>query len=133
MLLFMLMLQQAGYVAGLSDIEIRVTCVEFGRFAVLPCPILSAGSVAARESVRNADIGVVLGRRVQHLGRKAGRWFHDSPTDWQGPIAVERNRAQHPILASRAGLWLLGVKEHLLWLSPTGPVKSVFCNLGRVS
>lgn len=127
MLRCMLMLQRAGYVPGLSGSATRVTGVEFGRFAVLPCPILAAGSVAARESIRNADIGVVLERRVQHLGRRAGRWFHGSPTDWQSPIALKKNRAQPPILASRARLWLLGVKEHLLWLSPPGPVKRVFC------
>ena len=128
MLRFMSMLQRAGYVAGLADSEIRVTCVEFGRCAVLPCPILAAGAVAARESVRNADIGVVLGRRVQHLGRRAGRWFHGSPPGWQDPLVLKNIAAQAPFLASRARLWLLGVKEHLLWLSPPGPLKNGFCN-----
>ena len=128
MLRFMLMLQPAGYVPSLSDSATRVTGVEFGRFAVLPCLILAAGSVAARESVRNADIGVVLGRRVQHLGRRAGRWFHGSPPGWQDPLALKKTAAQHPIIALRAGLWLLGVKEHLSWLSPTRPPKSGFCN-----
>ena len=105
MLRFMLVLQRAGYVAGGADSEIIVTGVDFGRCAVLPCPIPAAGSVAARESVRNADIGVVLGRRVQHLGRRAGRSFHGAPPGWQDPIAPKRIRRAVPFLASRARIW----------------------------